>query len=112
MRSAPAGFGFDDQGERVPTVMPEVLDDDEERQCSEEDAARLRQETIRRYTAWLNEHGHAEFIGRKSLVVGYLLGSPRTLDELAARMGVTKGRASQIVSELNAELASFAGVLG
>jgi hypothetical protein len=106
------GFGFDDAGERVPVTMPE--DPAHEGQCCEEDAARIRRETLMRYQSVLLQSGDAQLIGRKVLIVGYLLkcaGAPLTLEELGARMGVTKGRACQIVSELNSEKGDFISVI-
>ena len=61
----------------------------------------------------LIETGDAEFIGRKVLVLGYLLkcdGAPKTLAELGKRMGVSKSRAFQIVQKLHADRRGFTGV--
>jgi hypothetical protein len=99
----PAGFGYGDQGEHVPIVW---ADGSEAAEIPEEDAARIRQETLMRFFARMMQAGTAEGIGRRMLVIGYLLkchGAPQNLAELGSRMGVTKGRASQILSELNAQ---------
>ncbi len=117
-QTTPSGFGFDDDGERVPVVEQECPPEEaEEGLLSEQDERRVRQETIvRLFTRLVEGDSDAESVGRKVLVLSYLLkrcpGAPRSLAELGARMGVTKGRASQIVSALNPKTGGFRSVLG
>ena len=105
------GFGFGDDCERVPVVMPE-----HESEISDEDAQRVRQETIVRIVSFLLRAGTAEEIGRMVLVISYLLrhaDGPRTLEEVGAlfatggKLGVGKARVSQILSALNLEKGNF-----
>jgi len=108
------GFGFGDDGERVPVVMPEH--ETVESEISDEDAHRVRQETIVRFVSFLLRAGTAEEIGRMVLVISYLLkhsDGPRTLEQVGAlfaiggKLGVGKARVSQILSALNLEKGDF-----
>jgi len=84
---AQSGIAFDDAGERVPFVMP---DNTTTRASQIAQTPRgCRQEVIVALVSRLLEAGDAESIGRKVLILAYLLpscpGRPRTLEELGAR---------------------------
>lgn len=114
--TAPPGFGFDDEGNRVPIVLAVPPDDPADLvECSDVDAARIRREMIVRFITRLLEAGDAKEIGRRVLVIANLLkgtlpGAPQNLDELGRRMGVSKSRASQIVSKLNPYPSDLSGL--
>jgi hypothetical protein len=107
-------LGFSDDGERVAVVWPQT-DGPDQVELSKSDADRVRRETIVRFLEWITGNKQdAEFIGRRCLVLAYFLrlkSAPENLDELAARLGVCKSRAWQIVQEqkLNAENDGFSG---
>lgn len=106
-------FGFSDAGERVAVTWPEC-NEPPEADFSDADAARVRQQTIARFLDWITRGEHdAEFIGRRCIVLAFKLhlpSAPATLAELAARLGVSKTRAHQIVSELNGENSDSKGI--
>jgi hypothetical protein len=105
---APSGFGYDDDGNRVPVEMP--ADPTCAEEFHEDDARRLREETILRFISRLISAGTAENIGRKVLILSFKLhlpDGPGTLEQLGklfstgGRLGVGKARVSQIFSKLN-----------
>lgn len=108
-------FGFEGDGVLVPVVWPPA-DDTESGEClSDADAARVRRETIARFLDWITrDQQSAEFVGRRCIVLAFTLhlpSSPTTQAELAGRLGVSKTRAHQIISELklNGETTDFTG---
>jgi hypothetical protein len=113
-RLSPGGTaGFDYDGERVAITWPECHEPPEA-DFSDAAAARVRQETIARFLDWITRGEHdAKFIGRRCIVLAFKLhlpSAPATLSELAARLGVSKTRAHQIVSELNGENTDSKGI--
>lgn len=108
-------LGFEGDGVRVPVVWPPTDDPDSSETLSEAEAARVRRETIARFLDWITRgQQDAEFVGRRCIVLAFTLhlsSAPTTQAELAARLGVSKTRANQILSELklNAETTCFTG---
>jgi hypothetical protein len=96
--------GFEGKGVLVPVVWPPTDDPDSGETLSEADAARVRRETISRFLDWITRGQQpAEFVGRRCIVLAFTLGlpsAPTTQAELADRLGVSKTRAHQILSEL------------
>jgi hypothetical protein len=111
------GFGFGDDRERVPVVMPEH--EKAESEISDEDERRVGEETIARFLSHLlraGGTGTAEEIGRMVLVISYLMkhdDGPQTLEQVGAlfttggKLGVGKARVSQILSALNLGKGNF-----
>jgi hypothetical protein len=108
-------LGFEGNGVRVPVTWPPTDARESGENLCEADAARVRRETIARFLDWITRgEQSAEFVGRHCIVLAFTLhlpSAPTTQAELAARLGVSKTRAHQIISELklNAETTDFTG---
>ncbi len=71
--------------------------------ASYDDEDRIRRETVRRHLELLIEAGDAEEIGRFVLVSAYeiaLPNAPKSIDELAEKLGVSRRRAYQILEKI------------
>ncbi len=96
-------FGFED-GSPVPIAWPS---DHEAGEVPEADAARLRQETLCRFLAFITAKKDARQVGRRVLLLAFLLrvGDCRTQRALARRLKVTEGAISQKLKSLKREFA-------
>ena len=98
------GYGFEDSGELVPMTMPESQTEEEGPKDEEEKVP--QRDTLRRFLEW-QITGSVKTAGRKAFVLGYLArlhAAPKTLAELGAVLGVSEGRACQLVGELKEEI--------
>lgn len=91
-------LGFDDAGDLVPITGPAEQDhhpDDHQRQ---------RLETIVRLVQWLGATGSAVDVGRRLIVLQWLLRPAGSQRELAQRLGVSESAISQRLTKLREEL--------
>ena len=107
--AAPSGFGFDDDGQRVPVAM---LDQPEsESEPSERDEAKIRLEVFVRLISHLLRSDDQEQLWRAVQVLGFdlrLADGARNDVELAARLGVSRRQAHNIINELHRQNPCFA----
>lgn len=114
MSRAPSNLAFDDRGEVVPTVgfdfdAVEAHPDGEPEQ-SQDDVARARRETLFRLLHCLTTGAGTKRIGQRALVLAFLAGATpfKTQKELAAKLGVSAGRVSQILNSAKRNFAKLA----
>jgi hypothetical protein len=105
-------FGFE-AGQPVATVgFSYPAEDSEVAETAQEDQARLRREVMLRLLQMLTAGASASArrIGQRTLVLAYLAGATpfRTQKQLAEKLGVTAGRASQILNSAKREFAKLA----
>jgi hypothetical protein len=93
---------FDEAGDRV-AVTEFQFPEDEPQAMADDDAARLRQETVQRLLQFLLANAHdPAIVGQRALLLGFLVnaGPARTQSELAKLLGLSDGRISQKLKEL------------
>jgi hypothetical protein len=100
-------FGYDD-GRVVPAI--EFVYPEASGELSEDDAVRLRRESIIRLLGFLCHRGTPRKIGVRVLLLAHLLGTGdcRTQRELAARLRISPGRVSQALKALRREFKRLA----
>jgi hypothetical protein len=102
---APSGFGFDDAGERVPVVEPQVLGEEAET----DDARADSMQTIMRFIKLVVTDASPLKTGQRVHLFAHLCGLTdyKTDAEFARKLNVSPGRVSQIREELPSELRVF-----
>jgi len=105
-------YGFDDDGNAVPTVGPEVYRDaPESGPLGCDDEARIRQQTLARLIDFLLVSAPtATAIGRRVALLGYVLrahSAPRSQRQLARLLGISPARVNAILRGFRREIAHF-----
>lgn len=91
---------FDEAHQRIAVVWPEVPEEIDVPDLQAERAALLRGLLM-----WLVEDSvDARSVGRKAILLSYVLNPNGTQSDLAKRLQMSKGRVSQILSELRTKL--------
>jgi len=91
---------FDEQHRRIAVVWPEDPEEIDVPDLQAERAALLRGLLM-----WLVEDSDdARSVGRKAILLSYVLNPNGTQSALAKRLQMSKGRVSQILSELRTKL--------
>lgn len=95
--------GFDEQHQRVAVVWPEYPGDEPD--TLDLDLRAERAAMLRGLLMWLVEDSvDARSVGRKAILLSYVLNPNGTQSDLAKRLQMSKGRVSQILSELRTKL--------
>ena len=96
---------FDDDGQPVNVTDFDYasLDPESPRALADDDAGRIRQQTLCRTFAMLTSGKNSvETIGRKCLLMAFLAGQApeKTQSDIAKRLGLSPGRVSQLLAEI------------